>query len=125
MTSEVDGTEKRRIVDHDGLLVEEAHYLNGLLHGKRTLWSPRGVKIGEADYQGGKLHGHSLLWNEEGQLMVDAYYADDELHGSYVSIWDNAAVKEQGHYKHGARVGIYRWFAQDGKLESEHKYSEE
>lgn len=122
VSSKADGTNIKRILDDHGQLVEEAHYVNGLLQGKRILWSPAGIKIGEADYQDGKLHGRSVLWNETGNKILDACYESGELHGPYSSWWDNGIVKEQGCFKNGKRVGVYRWFTQGGKLLSEQSY---
>lgn len=116
--------ERRRVMDAQGRLVEEADYVGDVLHGKRLLWSPSGVKIGEADYENGKLHGRSRLWSEAGQLTLDAHYVQGELHGPYSTWWDDGSPKEQGRFEHGSRVGTYRWFAPGGSLQSEHSYPE-
>lgn len=115
--------EKRRVTDARGQLTEEAEYVDGVLNGKRILWSSAGVKLGEAEYQGGKLHGRSQLWNEAGQLVMDAHYVNGELDGPYLSWWDNGNRKEQGQFRHGSRTGTYRWFNLDDSLHSEQRYN--
>ncbi len=49
-------------------------------------------------------------------------YRAGQLHGPYQTWWDNGQLKESGNYDMGRRVGIYRWFKDDGTVWQTHDY---
>jgi len=45
--------EVKQFLDGDGNLIEEGRLKNGILYGKRRLWSLDGKKLAESDYHNG------------------------------------------------------------------------
>ena len=66
--------EIKHIKDEAGNLIEECHYLNGLRHGNRTLWSKDGNKLAEAQYVEGKLNGKNSGWYENGVKSLETCF---------------------------------------------------
>jgi antitoxin component YwqK of YwqJK toxin-antitoxin module len=60
-------------------------------------------------------------WTEDGTLTLEAELdANREYNGPYRSWWDNGVPKEEGTFRAGKRVGIYRWYLPSGELWREH-----
>lgn len=88
----------------------------------RILKDDAGRKIGEAEYVNGKAFGMSRLWAEEGVMTLEAEMENGEYHGKYRSRWNNGNKKEEGQFFRGQRVGVYKWYTQDGSLLKEEDY---
>ena len=110
-------------LDNEGTY-ERCEYENGLLNGVKEIFTKENL-LSQLNYKNGKLNGLCQQWSESGQLLMRNYFIDGEKDGSFVSYWENGVCKEEGAFKVGKRVGIYRWYKHDGSLWKEHMYSEE
>jgi len=66
---------------------------------------------------------HSILrsWTEDGTIILEAVLNNERQHdGAYRSWWDSGVLKEEGTFRLGKRIGIYRWYLQSGELWKEH-----
>jgi antitoxin component YwqK of YwqJK toxin-antitoxin module len=90
--------ETREILGEKGQVLASAEFLDDVLDGPSRVYSPDGVLTQESTYQGGELHGHFQAW------------------------WNNGMPKESGSFDKGRRIGLYRWFKEDGSLWQEHDY---
>jgi antitoxin component YwqK of YwqJK toxin-antitoxin module len=62
-------------------------------------------------------------WAEDGTLILEAgLNGEREYDGPYRSWWDSGALKEEGTFRNGKRVGTYRCYHQSGELWSQHQY---
>jgi len=76
-----------RYYDENGVLWNQAHYLQDQLHGKRTEWYENGQLQWDTDFVNGKLHGKDIGWYDNGQLQLEKHYNHNQLHGK--CIWWN------------------------------------
>jgi antitoxin component YwqK of YwqJK toxin-antitoxin module len=90
----------------------------------RELRDESGHPIGEAEFLDGRLNGRSRLWTPGGVLIEESNFRNGEHHGSYQTWWDDETPKEAGNYSASRRVGVYRWYAQDGSVLKEHDYGD-
>jgi antitoxin component YwqK of YwqJK toxin-antitoxin module len=88
----------------------------------RTIEDDSGRKIGEAEYLDGKPHGVTKIWTPEGVLTQEAELEFGEYHGKYCAWWNNGKKKEEGRFYRGKRVGLYRWYSENGALLKEEDY---
>ena len=88
----------REIHGDDGRLLATAEYVDDVLEGVSRVFSTGGVLTQELTYQARKLHGPYRTW------------------------WDNGKPKESGTYDMDRRIGLYRWYYEDGTLWQEHDY---
>ena len=88
----------------------------------KTLHDESGRKLGESEMRDGKPHGITRLWSGEGVLTLEAEMEFGEYHGKYASWWNNGNKKEEGRFYRGTRVGLYRWYSQNGALLKEEDY---
>jgi antitoxin component YwqK of YwqJK toxin-antitoxin module len=82
----------------------------------RTIKADSGERIAECEFVDGVPHGRMRTWSEDGVLLIEALFVRGEYHGRFQSWWSNGLRKEQGEYRCGKRVGVYRWFREDGTL---------
>jgi len=78
--------------------------------------------LATAEYLGDVLDGVSRVFSTAGVLTQELTYRAGQLHGSYRTWWDNGQPKESGSYDTGRRIGLYRWYKDDGTLWQEHDY---
>ena len=88
----------------------------------REIRGDAGQVLATAEYSGGVLDGVSRVFSPAGVLTQESTYRSGQLHGSYRTWWDNGQPKEAGSFDMGRRIGLYRWFNQDGTLLREHDY---
>jgi antitoxin component YwqK of YwqJK toxin-antitoxin module len=57
----------------------ESHYIEGKLHGIKTLWMSTGQKNSEENYENGVQHGKSICWYENGKPRSIIEYNHDQI----------------------------------------------
>jgi antitoxin component YwqK of YwqJK toxin-antitoxin module len=90
----------------------------------RTIRNAAGSKIAEAECENGAPNGITRTWSDEGVLTLEAQLSDGDYDGPYRSWWNNGQPKEEGTFRKGKRIGLYRWFREDETLWSEHDYGD-
>jgi antitoxin component YwqK of YwqJK toxin-antitoxin module len=88
----------------------------------REILGDGGKVLATAEYLGDLLDGVSRVFSTAGVLTQELTYRAGQLHGSYRTWWDNGQPKESGSYDTGRRIGLYRWYKDDGTLWQEHDY---
>ena len=66
----------------NGTLQASISYKKSELDGRKSLWNDQGVLLEEAEYKHGKLHGKAFQRLENGREIV-CHYADGKKHGSH------------------------------------------
>lgn len=81
-----------------GNISEETHYQNGIIEGLWQSFFPNNILEAKANYLNGKFDGESFFY------------------------YPNGLVKEQGFFKSGTKVGIWKVYDDEGNLISEDEH---
>ena len=125
----------------DGVLTESAHYKDGKLHGKRTLFYPDGqVEILEnykedlivgtyttyypdgttsqqATYISGMMQGMLKTYYKSGQLKEEVIMVDNQENGPFKEFHENGNLKWEGQFLNGDNeYGILKNYNEQGEL---------
>lgn len=64
-----------KIFFEDGNLLSETHLLNGLKHGRFTIYNPNGTPALSQDYVDDVAHGWNIIYNCDGECVSMLHYA--------------------------------------------------
>ena len=73
-----------------------------------------GLIVSEAHFKNGKLHGDVKLYYSNGNKKTFASYKDGKLDGSYTSYYENGLINESISYKNNKKDGVYIKNLKDG-----------
>ena len=99
-----------------GSLGWESRFLNGKLHGKKTLFNNDGSILSEEPYLNGKLHGQSIGWSSAAPGSRN--WEKQHINGnpiSYKVYFRSGSVRTETSFKEGKPFLILIW-DQDGNL---------
>ncbi|HND83655.1 MAG TPA: hypothetical protein PKY54_09945, partial [Chitinophagales bacterium] len=65
----------------DGKMLEESHFTDGKLNGKRTLYHPNGKIMQTENYVDNKYDGAFTIYYEDGSLQQEGTYKDNMMNG--------------------------------------------
>jgi antitoxin component YwqK of YwqJK toxin-antitoxin module len=100
--------------------IEEREYRDGKPWSGRHDLSVDGTVLRRATYANGVLVGAYEKNDYDGRPQLRATYADDGvLHGRYSVHHESGAVKLEGEYARGERVGLWTWRRVDGSIAAE------
>ena len=87
----------------DGRPGREAHYRNGRLHGRETVWHPNGNLRSILHFKNGMWHGSARFWHANGRLSEDRTHRNDQRVG-VERVWDSSGrLLAEGTYRDGLR----------------------
>ncbi|WP_029038616.1 toxin-antitoxin system YwqK family antitoxin [Salinimicrobium xinjiangense] len=87
----------KKVYYENGVLAEEAGFVNGELHGSRKLYSVKGVVLEDLMYEHGELHGPAKFYNGKGELMSEGSYKNNKHHGTW-RYYENGKLKQEKEY---------------------------
>lgn len=67
-------------------------------------------------------HGPVWRWHRNGQLMAKEHFVDGELDGEVPSWWESGQPASLGTFRNGERVGVWRFWDQEGSVTHEIAY---
>lgn len=108
------GSGMLRILNEDGLVLEENFYKNGK---KDSLCSNylNGNLYRKTMFRDGMRNGLSVSYFENGKIDRESQYLNDTLSGKETAYWENRKVKENGEYKSGKKVaGTWKYYDKKG-----------
>lgn len=110
----------------DGALAQVAFYVDGKREGLYQIFSQRGVLIYEAYYNGGVLHGLCRLFDvKNGSLRSEMNFVYGTQEGE-MKIYDTSgALWHSIEYKNGKKNGIAKEFDENGKIVREVIYRDD
>jgi hypothetical protein len=93
--------------------------VSGLPEGRWTL-SSHGIEICEETYAGGRRHGPSTWWHLKEDLPAD--FEPDLCEDEDPFVYGQGAVERTGSFAHGAALGRFGFFDEQGRLLQEGDY---
>lgn len=102
----------------DGKMLEEAHYIDGKLNGKRTLFHPNGKIMQTEHYTANKYDGAFAIYNEDGSLLQEGTYKDNMMNGVLKNYFKSPKnrVKEEITMRENRVDGPYKEYYSNGNL---------
>lgn len=94
----------------------------GKQDGKWEYWYENGKLEEVANYTKGKLNGQVVKYWDNGKKMHIGYFKNDIIDSTMTSWYDNGKVREEGTYKLGEKIGLWKYFDLDGKPTHEEKH---
>jgi antitoxin component YwqK of YwqJK toxin-antitoxin module len=81
-----------------------------------------GIKRVEGYFRDGERHGRWNSWHDNGKVWSIGRYDNGQLHGKQTVYYPNGEKFYEGEYEHGIRVGLWRFWNEQGGLENERTY---
>ena len=137
-----------KVINKEGLLVEEYYLNNNILDGTRTTYYSNGFPHTITVYRNGKKTGNLITLGKDGYLETSISYLEDHLNGLYRVYYKgtrvnkeinykndiedgvkkvyfaNADLQELGFMKNGKRHGLNTWYFENGKTAIQYHYNE-
>jgi uncharacterized protein len=104
--------------DDNGVLIQKATYVDGVMDGELLAFNSQGTVIKKFFYRQGKLHGEALIYNDDGKLAQRLTYEDGILEGPF-QIYTNDVLVVEIPYAKGVREGVGSIFALNGRIQSQ------
>ncbi len=102
----------------DGKMLEESHFTDGKLNGKRTLYHPNGKIMQTENYVDNKYDGAFTIYYEDGSLQQEGTYKDNMMNGVVKNYFKSPKnkVKEEISMKDNHVNGIYKEYYDNGNI---------
>lgn len=102
----------------DGSMLEEAHYENGQLNGKRLLFYNTGKIMQSENYVNNKYEGAFASYYEDGGLQQEGTYNDNMMNGVWKNYFQTPknTVKEEITLKNNHIDGPYKEYYSNGNI---------
>ena len=108
--------------DSVGVLLEEANYMQGALHGERKIYSNQGELETIENYRNDTFEGPYQLLFPDGQLKFDAAYSNGVLVGEAKGYYENGQLKEVVQFKDNVENGPFIEYHPNGNLKATGSY---
>ena len=108
--------------DDAGTVVERARYVDGELHGERTLYHPNGNPQYVETHDRGTFAGPYRAYYPDGQLELEGEYVDDEMSGIWTAYYPNGQRKETVSFRENQENGPFREWYSNGTIKAEGEY---
>lgn len=105
----------------NGDLVEEAHYLEGKLDGKRKIYKGKSVEI-EEFYENNVMNGTYKVFYPDGTVKLERPYNHGILEGMVKGYYPSGAIKEEVTFVDNMEQGPFREFHENGQVMWEGSY---
>ena len=114
-----------------GTIVQEEHYLNGMLNGERKVYDADGKPRSTEEYTDDKLNGKRIEYDENKKVTYEYNYSNGELNGLFKAyndgklwrecLYDNGRILREKEYKNG-KINVLRLIDDTGKLVDVQEY---
>ena len=108
--------------DDQGNLIELAHYSNGKLNGKRTLYYENGQIEIEEEYAKDVMAGPYKVYHKNGALDIEASYIKGQMQGVLKKYSDQNQLIEEVTFVDGEENGVFKEYHENGKVKWEGTY---
>lgn len=108
--------------DVDGVLMEEAEFVDGALEGTRKRYYPDGTLQAEETLRAGQLHGPYRSYYPDGTLETESEYVEHDIEGTLTGYYRDGARKEEVTMAGSRAVGPFREWHPNGALKAEGQY---
>lgn len=103
-------------------LAEVSNYVNGLLHGTRTIYNKLGKPEIVEHYVNDTLHGSYKVFDEKGDVKMEGEYMDGVMFGIWKRYYPGARILEEVSYKDNVENGPFSEYHENGKLKAKGQY---
>ena len=107
----------------EGILLEEAHYLNDSLDGERKYFYPNGTVESIEHYRKGEYHGKYQKFYESGQLKIEQEFVDGAMQGFSLRYYPNGVLEEKVSIRDSEENGPFWEYYENGNLKTEGSYA--
>ncbi len=90
----------------NGVVVQEAFWVEGALHGPYREWHESGQLKVESEFKSGKRDGIYKEYGVRGKLLVRGEYTAGSLHGEFSQWFGTGEPQEVSHWEQGVKTGI-------------------
>ena len=111
-----------KMYNEEGVQIVEAHFDQGVKHGKLTLWYDNGVKKSELTLVRGRREGEMKVWYENGSLKITGLYHDDMLCGTQRKYFPDGKLRMQIDFRKDVEHGWKIIWDEKGKILFEGRY---
>ena len=108
--------------DDEGTLVERAAYVDGELHGERTLYYPSGEVQYVESHRDGIFAGPYRAYYPDGQLRLEGQYVDNAMDGVWTGYYPSGRTKETVTFRDNEENGPFREWYSNGVVKAEGDY---
>ena len=91
-------------------------FFNNKFDGPMLKWNEDCVLISEANYENGKLHGYWKVYYNDGQLMQSVDYFFGQKNGYERWYYKSGKIKTEIHYKFDVQISDMLSWDESGKL---------
>jgi antitoxin component YwqK of YwqJK toxin-antitoxin module len=116
------GIGKTISADGMGHVLDEAYYLDGVLHGPTREFFSDGKIAHEMYHKNGELHGPTRAYYKNGQLESEGSYTNGKKEGLSLMYYENGQLWSKGFSKEWAAWGPYETYYENGQLSSKGQY---
>lgn len=110
-----------------GELMVRGHFINGLKEGYWEQYTDEGLLMSKGEYKKGKRDGNWFIVNEYGMSSEEGHYKNGKRDGKWEFYGAGYADKDylycSGTYTDGIQTGIWKYYYENGKLESSGKFN--
>lgn len=98
----------------------------GVVHGWSRLYNPNNGRLAEeTQFVEGQPEGRCNKYSDTGILTMECLYRDGLLEGPVKVYYPSSALKEEGQYSRGKKVGIWKTYNEDGDIIAEEAFGEQ
>jgi antitoxin component YwqK of YwqJK toxin-antitoxin module len=91
--------------------------------GVWRIYYANGQMSGKGAFTNGHPDGECIGFHPSGKKMVVNHSVNGLLDGEEVAFYPSGQVEYRGQFREGNRIGTWRWFKEDGTVQSERDYS--
>lgn len=89
---------------------------NNCLHGRILIYDENGKTVYDRSYKDDYLEGNSLFYYANGKLRESIINVNDEREGEYVLYSPMGLKLEEGNYKAGMKIGVWKFYDNKGNV---------
>lgn len=102
--------------------LEQSQFVNGKLHGLRTIYDSTGQIAVEEHYRDGLFHGTYISYYANGDINLTGQYIDNKMTGKWKRYYDKGQLMESVNFEANEENGPFIEYHENGKLKAEGTY---
>lgn len=106
----------------NGNLFEQSNYVDGELHGERTLYYTNGNPEIIETYEKGNIAGSYKVFRENGELLLEYSYENGQIEGISRKYFKGGALEEEVTFENGAENGPFKEYYESGGVQWEGQF---
>ena len=108
----------------EGILVENAHYEEGVMHGERTIYHANGNVHIHENYEFGEIQGSYEVYFEDGIQSVEGIFEGGSMEGEWLYYYPSGNLKEVVTFRGSEENGPFKEYFESGGLKATGNYKD-